>query len=270
MKNFFFLLLTCAAFFTACNNDNADTRNNVTTEPEMNVEDEQTAPASEVTVTDFGGTQDFPNAEMTSMEYKGGTFTYGVKNYELGVQTPDADQLMCANSDKGQHIHLIIDNEPYIAKYEASFEQDVAEGTHHILSFLSRSYHESIKNSTAAKAMKVSVKDGAFAKSKAIEDPMLFYSRPKGTYVGKDTEKVLLDFYPHNVELGADYKVKVNVNGADIAMLDEWKPYALKGLPMGDSKIMLTLVDGSGKQVTAPLNPVTRVITLKPDPANQG
>ena len=270
MKNLFFFLFAFAAFLTACNDNEAASQNNVTTEPDVAIEDMKKPEPTAVTVTDFGGTQDFPNAKMTSMQYAGGKFTYGVADYELGAQTPDAGGLMCANSDKGQHIHLIVDNEPYIAKYEATFEQDIADGTHHVLSFLSRSYHESIKNNTASKAMKVSVKDGAFAKQKPIEDPMLFYSRPKGTYVGKDTEKVLLDFYPVNVTLGADYKVKVEVNGESVDVLEEWKPYALKGLPMGDSKVTLTLIDGKGTAVKAPFNPVTRVITLKPDPANQG
>jgi hypothetical protein len=96
---------------------------------------------------------------------------------------------------------------------------------------------------------------------------MLFYSRPKGTYVGKDTEKLLLDFYPVNVTLGADRKVKVDVNGQQIALLDTWQPYALGGLPMGKNKVTLTLTDGTGKAIDTPLNPVTREFTLKADPA---
>jgi len=113
-------------------------------------------------LTPMPATKDFPDATITGWDYNGGKFTYETTGYEFAVPTPDADALMCANSGKGQHAHLIINNEPYIAKYEPTFEQDVPDGEHHILTFLSRSYHESIKTAQAHKAWKVSVKDAAF------------------------------------------------------------------------------------------------------------
>ena len=210
---------------------------------------------------------DFPDAHITNFAYEGGAFTYGYDSdtYALGEQSPDAGATMCANSAKGQHVHLIVDNAPYIAKYEPNFEQDIADGEHLILTFLSRSYHESIKTDEAHRAVKVDVADGAFASQEPITEPMLFYSRPKGTYVGKDAENLLLDFYPVNLELGAEYKVKVET-GDFTATLDEWQPYLLKGLPMGENTVTLTLVDGAGNTVDAPLNPVSRTFTLEPDP----
>ncbi len=214
---------------------------------------------------------DFGDATITDVTYKDGTFTYAydAETYKLGEQTPDATSTMCANSDKGQHIHLIIDNEPYIAKYEASFEQEVADGDHYMLSFLSRSYHESIKTDAAHRAVMATVAGGTIATMSPIEQPMLFYSRPKGEYVGKDTESILLDFYPVNAPLGADYKVKVEV-GTLSETLDVWQPYVLKGLPMGENTVTLTLVDGTGATVEAPLNPVSRTFTLVADPMPAG
>jgi len=223
--------------------------------------------AASLTIGAFGATQAYPDAKMTSMDYQGGVFKFGVENYELKAQTPDAGQLMCANSAKGQHIHLIIDNEPYMAKYDAKFEAKMEDGDHTVLAFLGRSYHESIKNGNAGIVKNVSVKGGSITKAEDVKEPMLFYSRPKGTYVGKDTEKLLLDFYPVNVTLGADYKVKVEVNGQMIALLNKWQPYALGGLPMGQNKVTLTLTDGKGNAIDTPLNPVTREFTLKADPA---
>ena len=70
------------------------------------------------------------------------TFNFELKNYTLGAQTPDADQKMCANSAKGQHIHFILDNAPYYASYNSQIVQDVKPGHHVLLAFLSRSYHE--------------------------------------------------------------------------------------------------------------------------------
>jgi hypothetical protein len=213
-------------------------------------------------------TQEFPDATISDWTYAGGKFNYVTSGYEFAVPTPDADALMCANSGKGQHAHLIVNNEPYIAKYAPTFEQALPDGDHHILTFLSRSYHESIKTPAAHRAVIASVKDGAFTKATPIADPMLFYSRPKGTYTGKNaTQNVMLDFYPVNAPLGAgEYQVKAVVNGKEEFMIDDWRPYFLKNLPMGENTVELTLMK-DGKKVDAPLNPVTRTFTLAEDPA---
>ncbi len=214
-------------------------------------------------VSPFTPSQAYPNATMTSMAFENGTFNFGVADYELGIQTPDAEAKMCANSAKGQHIHLIVDNMPYAAKYESSFDYKIGDGEHYILAFLSRSYHESIKNGTAYKAQKVTITNNTITSSEDIMDPMLFYSRPKGTYVGKEqTDKVMLDFYLVNANLGTDYKVKANINGEE-KIMDVWQPYYLEGLPMGENTITLTLIDGADNTVDTPLNPVTRTFTLK-------
>lgn len=218
------------------------------------------------TVTAFTPSASFPEAKLKTMKFEDAKFSFGVFSYKLGAQTPDADTKMCANSAKGQHIHLIIDNEPYNARYTAEFDDvTMHDGPHHVLAFLSRSYHESIKTKQAHLAYRVSVKNQAIVATEKIADPMLFYSRPKGTYVGSDTKKVMLDFYPVNAPLGADnYQVEANING-EIHTITEWQPYYIEGLPMGDNKITLTLKDKSGAVVNTPLNPVTRKFTLKAD-----
>lgn len=266
MKKLGFLFFALAFVFSSCGDSSAPATDTEKMTPEADTTEAE-APSA-VTIAPFGATKDYPTAKMTSMDYQNNTFKFGVEDYELGAQTPDADQLMCANSAKGQHIHLIINNEPYLAKYEAKFEHAVEDGEHVVLAFLGRSYHESIKTPTAGMVKSVKVKDGSATAMNDITEPMLFYSRPKGTYVGKkNTEKILLDFYPYNVELGEDYKVKVEVNGTEVASLDTWQPYAITGLPMGDNKVTLTLTDKAGATVETPLNPVTRTFTLKPDPA---
>jgi len=98
---------------------------------------------------------------------------------------------------------------------------------------------------------------------------MLFYSRPKGTYVGKKaTENVMLDFFPVNASLGSEYQVKAVVNGKDEFMINEWRPFYLTGLPLGENTVELTLMKG-GVAVDAPLNPVTRSFKLEADPAGE-
>jgi len=261
MKNIlavFALLL----LFTACE-PAADSKEKAADTPK---EQKPAATAKKYAVTAFTPSQAYPDAKLRTMKFQDGKFTFGVFSYDLGVQTPDAAAKMCANSAKGQHIHLIIDNEPYNARYTAEFDDvTMHDGVHHVLAFLSRSYHESIKTKDAHLAYKVSVKNQTIVATEKVTTPMLFYSRPKGTYVGKDTKKVMLDFYPVNAPLGAgQYSVKADING-EIHMITEWQPYYVEGLPMGDNKITLTLLDKDGNTVETPLNPVTRKFTLKAD-----
>ncbi|MTB50902.1 phosphopeptide-binding protein [Lewinella sp. W8] len=255
------LLLTVACG----NSESADT------ETEETMESMEEAPvASGITLTPMPATSDFPDATITDWTYADGKFNYSVSGYEFGMQTPDADQLMCANSAKGQHAHLILNNEPYIAKYEPTFEQEVPDGKHYILTFLSRSYHESIKTDAAYRAIKAQVEGGSFTYTEDITEPMVFYSRPKGTYTGKaNTDNVMLDFYPVNVELGKDgYSVRAVVNGTDEFTITEWQPYYLKGLPIGENTVELSLMK-DGEVVNTPYNPVTRTFTLAELPTEQ-
>lgn len=261
------ILLALLAFFTFACGGGESTATDSTTE-------ETTEPAPvetpAVTISPMSSSPEFPGAAITSMNYEAGKFAFGIapgdNNYALKAQTTDAEQKMCANSAKGQHIHLIIDNEPYAAKYDAEFDYDVTDGEHYLLAFISRSYHESIKSEGAATVAKITVADKAISSREAVDAPMLFYSRPKGTYTGKDTENIMLDFYLHNVSLGDEYKVKVEAGGETFTV-DNWQPYILNGLPMGENTVTLTLVDAAGNAVETPLNPVSRTFTLAADKA---
>ncbi len=260
------LFMLLALLFNACQSGTDTEQTEDQTEKQSSKE---AAAEKQYTITPFSPSPSYEEAAMESMDFQDGQFNFNISNYELGVQTPDADQKMCANSDKGQHIHLIVDTQPYAAKYQPQFEYEIADGEHYVLAFLSRSYHESIKNPSAYKAKKVTVEDNSFTSAEDITGPIMFYSRPKGTYVGKaQTEKILLDFYVLNAELGDQYTVKAEING-ETHTFNEWKPYFIEGLPMGENTIKLTLLDSDGEPADVPLNPVTRTITLEADPAEE-
>jgi hypothetical protein len=117
------------------------------------------------TLTPFTASKEYADAKLSNMQYAEGNFNFDVSNYDLGTQTPDAASKMCANSGKGQHIHLIVDSLPYAAKYVNEFDHGVENGGHFILAFLSRSYHESIKTKDAHIVKRVDVKDGGILSS---------------------------------------------------------------------------------------------------------
>lgn len=260
------LLFVLAMVFTSCQSGAENSEAEQTNEAAA---PEQEAPALKYTLSAFSPSQAYPDAAIEGVTYENGKFNFAVggETYELGAQTPDAEAKMCANSGKGQHIHLIIDNAPYAAKYEAAFDYEIEDGEHYMLAFLSRSYHESIKTEAAHVAKKITVEGNSFKGMEDIAEPILFYSRPKGTYVGAaNTDKVMLDFYLNNVPgFGTDHMVKATINGED-HMVDTWQPYYIEGLPMGENTVTLTLVDAEGKAVDTPMNPVTRTFTLQKDP----
>jgi hypothetical protein len=178
-------------------------------------------------------------------------FKYEVGNFELGGQTKGENH--CANSEKGQHIHYIMDNAPYSAHYEPYVETELGEGKHLLLSFLSRSYHESIKNGTAHILKQVNV-GNAEGDDFDLSAPHLFYSRPKGTYSGHDTHHLLLDFFLVNADLSDEgYKVKATINGTEF-MLNQWVPYLIEGLGDGEHTVKIELMDAEGNSVSGPFN----------------
>ena len=257
MRNLFFLLLALAVFF-GCKNDSS-----VREEARAEMQQEYQYPISPA-----GKSVAYNDAKLEDFTYQNGTFTfqYESNKYKLGEQTPDAAQRMCANSGKGQHIHLIVDKEPYNAIYETSFEKQMADGSYNILAFLSRSYHESIKNGDAAVAKRVTVSNGSITETDEIYEPTMFYSRPKGTYVGEDTKKILLDFYPINAEVGSEFLVKVQING-EVHYLDSWEPYFIEGLPYGDSSIGVALVNKRDSSIVEGIQTsMLNRITLLQDP----
>lgn len=256
MKKILFLSQFLVAIFliSSCKSDQkSDTA-------ESNAEQEM---PKKYSITPFSKSEAFADAKLSNMTYKDGTFSFDVSGskYKLGEQTADAAQKMCANSDKGQHIHLIVDFQPYVAQYVSSFEHAVKDGPHNILAFLSRSYHESIKSDDAHIAQHVTVQNGNIVESSDITEPVIFYSRPKGTYVGDDTKKVMLDFYVLNANIGDDYLVKVQING-EVTLLDKWQPYYIEGLPYGQTTIGLALVYKDGSPVPGAQTSTLQQITL--------
>ncbi len=144
----------------------------------------------------------------------------------------------------GNHIHVILDNQPYEAYYEidgAPFElRNVSDGEHTLRVFPSRPWHESYKNAGAFQMVKFTVKNGGAeankpattrngqqmsnansnanaappAEGKDMQNstsgavdatkPLLTYSRPKGEYKGAESDPIMIDFWFENAKLKGD------------------------------------------------------------------
>ncbi len=216
---------------------------------------------TEITITKVSGSPEYVNAKLSLEEPiitdDGYEFSFNVSQYQLGLQTLKDFEYSLANSAKGQHIHFIVNNGPYSAHYNEKFSKKLEGDSNVILAFLSRSFHESVKNKNAFILTQLG------EQKIDLNKEFLFYSRPKGTYEGLDTEYLLLDFYLVNTEISSKgNKVKATIMDTEF-IIDEWAPYYIKGLPKGEIKIKLELIDASGNLIDTPFNPSERTIILK-------
>ncbi|KAA1247904.1 hypothetical protein [Aquimarina sp. RZ0] len=270
-KHIVIALVALLFIFTACKQDKKAANKEETIADDTEIETRTTTPKitlqkleSSPAYVDASLILDLPKhievAEAGEMD-----FSFKVENYELGAQTGGPNPQKLANSGKGQHIHFILDNQPYSAHYEPIFKKEIPKGVHHLVAFLSRSYHESVKNSNSVVVRKLTVGDDPKdVLGLEMEAPTLIYSRPKGTYEGKNAEQILLDFFVLNTTLSENgHKVRATIHGEKF-MITEWVPHVIKGLPMGEITIQLELLDETGTLIPGTFNTVLRKITLKP------
>ena len=219
--------------------------------------------SNNVTLTMVEGSPSYESAKLTLSDTVSNSgndysFSFKIEDYELGVQTPKQFEYKLANSAKGQHIHFITNNGPYSAKYSNEFVQKLDEGDNVILAFLSRSYHESVKNPNAYYLAQIG--DG---NKIDLSGELLFYSRPKGVYKGESSEKLLLDFYLVNTKISPQgNKVRATIHGTEF-IIDEWAPYYIEGLPKDEISIKLELINSKGDLIDSPFNPSVRKVILQ-------
>ena len=216
---------------------------------------------TQITITKVDGSAPYSNSSISLNNLKidddNFTFSFDVINYELGIQSLKDFDYTLANSNKGQHIHFIVNNGPYSAHYQQNITKKLDKGNNVILAFLSRSYHESVKNPNAF----ILTQTGN--EKINLNNEFLFYSRPKGTYKGIDTEKLLLDFYLVNTNISPDgNKVRATIQDTEF-IIDEWAPYYIEGLPKGEITVKLELIDSNGNLIDTPFNPSTRTVMLE-------
>lgn len=199
-------------------------------------------------------------------------FTVEVDSFETGIQTETARAEQIANSGNGQHVHIIVDGGPYYANYDTGSPFDIGmleDGAHTAIVFPSRSYHESVKNPGAMDFLNFYVGEEAGDFPLDPDAPTIIYSRPKGSYTGSGAERIMLDFYLHNVELsegGYAARYEIRKKGSEEAVatttLTEWTPSFVEGLASGTYIVHLELLDADGNVVPGPLNTTDREIVV--------
>jgi hypothetical protein len=173
--------------------------------------------------------------------------------------------------DPGQHVHVILDNEPYIAVRDVSrpldlsalvqenLHHEIAPGTHVVRVFPSRAHHESVKSAAAFASVVFHVGEPTEGSTFDPAAPLLTFSRPKGC--NPSGERVLLDFFLTNVDLASGMRVHYQIDRIQGDITD-WVPHWIENLRDGEHSVRLTLVDGNGQPVPGPFNDTTRTFQV--------
>jgi hypothetical protein len=176
-------------------------------------------------------------------------------------------------ADPGNHVHFIVDDEPYFAVRDLSQPVDLAalvrtnlghelaEGSHVLRMFPSRPQHESVKSAAAFQAVSFAFRTATPGFSFNPSAPLLTYSRPKGCNVLG--QRVLLDFFVTNAALSAEgFKVRYAIDDAASGEISRWVPHFIENLPEGEHRLRLTLIGADGQPVAGPFNDTTRTFTV--------
>ncbi|CCB88952.1 hypothetical protein [Simkania negevensis] len=207
-----------------------------------------------------------------------------IEGFPLGTMTQNDRAGQIFNDPDGQSIHVIIDNEPYLAFHQAvedSFDENrefydkimsfaipfnLKPGQHVIRAFPARSYGESLKGDGCFAAEIFYFQDRKKTDNLEVDlkKPYLTYNEPQGRYPLHESDPILLDFFLTNCELSPDgYKVRLYIDGKLSRTLTTWAPYYLYGLPKGIHQIKLELIDQNDKLVPGYFNVVQREIIIQ-------
>ena len=288
---FFYGCAAPAANNTAANNANANSAN-ANASPAAQTLTVVDRPQKIVDLMASRGEQDNAKPVIKVLEPKADSVvnssTVKVK-LQLSGDLKGYKPMMDEATHTGNHIHVILDNQPYEAYYnlDQPFElRNLADGEHTLRVFPSRPWHESYKNDGAFQLVKFTVKNGgadtaqpattnsgqqmsnASAAAKPTPEgkemqqtnagsidpkkPLLTYSRPKGEYKNADTDAVMIDFWLTGGKLkddGGEYRVRYTIDSGDAKYIDKWGPIWLSGFTAGKHTIRLELVNQNGETV---------------------
>lgn len=199
------------------------------------------------------------------------TARFVLNGFRLKEHTPGVGGRGIAVTEDGQHLHVIVDDRPYEAIYDISEPVSLGElepGAHLLRAFPSRSWHESLKVEGAFAATWFSVEEEAGPPAE-LGAPLLTYSRPKGEYRGTDADSVMVDFYLSNVDLADGYAVRLTVNDTVVHRITDWAPHYIIGLPSGEHRVRLELLDPEGARVPGRFNVSEGDITVVRDEGDE-
>ena len=198
--------------------------------------------------------------------------TFSNSSVKVELEVEDLPLFRDRTTGLGNHLNLIVDNEPYQAIYSVEKPitiENLAPGTHTIRAFAVRPWGESFKNERAYAQTTFNVLTETNDNRPAPNKPLLTYNSPTGTY---SAQPILLDFYLTNAPLQAiaqnnpeleNWRVRATIDGTSFT-IENWQSIYLTGLKPGDNWVQLELIDDKGNNIENAFNNTVRVINYNP------
>ena len=198
--------------------------------------------------------------------------TFNRTEIEIELKVADLPVFRDDKLNLGNHLHLIVDNEPVREIYDLeqpTIIKDLAPGSHTIRVLAVRPWGESYKTEGAYAQTIFNVLAETNDNRPDPNLPLLTYNLPAKTY---GSETFLLDFYLTNAPLHAiaknnpnlmDWRVKATVDG-DSFILPDWQAVYLTGIEPGENWVQLELVDEAGQDIENVFNNTVRVFNYDP------
>jgi hypothetical protein len=267
MKNIV-LLITVLVGIISCNSNNND--NISQKEIEKVLKDANYNPIilerSGIKLVEF---TDFPKFHdvTTKIASKNQTFKLGINKIEfnnhyfnLGENTSEENVYGCRLNESGQYLGVIKPNGSIKKVINTQFETDVNQGDNFYLCYLSRSYDLSIKNPNASFLFKIKAdKNGCFSET-YLSDTVIALLQPRGSFTINNRNRILLDFYLKNVEIGDGY-ISLIIDNVEFK-LRKWVPFWISGLDLGRHKVSIELKNKGGESIKG-IMPKQQISTFK-------
>jgi len=203
----------------------------------------------------------FAKAGIWGYRYSESEFMLDVRDFVLGNRTKDADLRTWQATNKGQHVHINLNNNIHLHTNDRNTTVKIPDGTYTMAAFLVRSYYESVKQPQAAIFQTVEIRNNTAYKSAAYKSVDIFYGVPMGDYSLKKSAAILLDFYIANTRLAPKgNQVRLTINANPPIFIDKWQAYLIYGLNVGTQSIELVLVDKKGQAVSQAVRKTFRVL----------
>ncbi len=207
---------------------------------------------------------------------------FRIYGFALGAASQFERASEVAVSQKGQTVHVVVDDHPYFSinepaidpfdesgyYYDTSYKFEIpyrlGSGMHTIRMFPTRSFGESLKGDNTYAAIQFYVGDATENPNIDLSVPYITYNEPSPLMPLQAGKPVLLDFYLSNAELSPDgYKIRLSIDGKVNRTINYWVPYYIYGLSPGRHTIRLELLDSQNKQVPGSFNDVSQTITVR-------
>ncbi len=197
----------------------------------------------------------YEEVSMNSYTYQEGRMMFIPQNIRLGTQTIDADSLPYTNTKKGSHIHLNISNQKHHLSNRGSFEYHLPDGQYQLFSFINRSYFIAIKNPNSLIAKSIKIKNNKLASSKNLEEAAIIYNMPHGLYKNEAAKQIVLDFLLYQTSIGKGKNtIRVTIDENTVFIIDEYQPYLLEGIEVGEHRCTLELLNRKGQAISSPIS----------------